>query len=317
MYVCKCSFPFTNNKNYWIKSGKWLAASTHPEWAPGGVGWPLGWPCFANSRGLKAVQQRHVTPAHCTTGAFLVKNKTLCSGKKSFPMTWLSAGCRASRGMNWGWREIQKKKWKCTACGLPPSPNLIPLNSHEIRFCICLLTFLLELHIRQNQKAAPTQRHKMNVHKRDTPSILTKKQDISKIWEPTSYSPTVSACDSNIARACLLNATTIQSHRTVLFCPFLHLPSLSLSARCLHVNPSCWVWLWVMPSHWCGWPTVWIYHGVFIPFTSDRHMGSLEFWATMIYAATHIPGPVFQWTYLGMESKGDQICSCSGLCRQW
>ena len=36
----------------------------------------------------------------------------------------------------------------------------------------------------------------MNFHKRDTPSTLTKKQDISKIGEPSSCSPTVSARDS-------------------------------------------------------------------------------------------------------------------------
>lgn len=95
--VCMCvgvPFPFTNNKNYWIK--KWqVISSLHPPWVSSWRSGLAAWLAMLRKfQGPQGSSAANVTPAHCTTGAILVKNKTLCSGKKSFPMTWLSAGCR-------------------------------------------------------------------------------------------------------------------------------------------------------------------------------------------------------------------------------
>lgn len=86
----------------------------------------------------------------------------------------------------------------------------------------------------------------MNLHKWDTPSTLTKKQDISRIWEPVSRSP---VCLWLLTQTELASWTRHKySH---IGCPLLHLPPLSQCSVC-KVNLSCWVWLWVMPSHWRG-----------------------------------------------------------------
>lgn len=97
-------------------------------------------------------------------------------------------------------------------------------------------------------------------------------------------------------------------------CSLLNLPPLSRH-KVFKVDPYCWVWLWVIHSHWCVLSRcvdIPVYSSL-LPLIGIWGVNSSELpWLTLLYI---FPYRSFGEHILRSGMVGDQICLCSGLCR--